>query len=104
MLTVGIFLLTVEPFYLQLAIVASLLTIGAFHLHFSFFTYNWQVFAYSEKVRLISTLRDCKQRSSAVSKKAPTVSKKNFPLFDLIKVGCVFFHPVEGRAVLKFLV
>ena len=55
------FLLTVEAFLLT--ILASLLTIGAF-------------FAYSGKVRLIRALRDFKQRSLTVSKKAPTVSKE----------------------------
>ena len=54
LLTVGALLLTV---------LASLLIFGAF-------------FAYSGKVRLIRALRDCKQRSLTVSKKAPTVSKK----------------------------
>ena len=63
---------------------------GAFVLtvdNFSFFTYNWSFsaysfsfFAYSGKVRLIRALRDCKQRSLTVSKKAPTVSKKASPL------------------------
>ena len=69
---------------------------GAFLLtvdNFSFFTYNWSFFAYSfsfsayswsfsaysGKVRLIRALRDCKQRSLTVSKKAPTVSKKASP-------------------------
>ena len=45
----------------------------------SFLTYNWSFFAYSGKVRLIRALRDCKPRSSTVSKKAPTVSKKASP-------------------------
>ena len=52
----------------------------------SFFTYNfslfpssWRFFAYSGSVRLISALRDCKQRSLAVSERAPTVSQKSFP-------------------------
>ena len=79
LLTHGSFLLTVERF---------LLTID----HFSFSTYNWSFlaysfsfltysnswsfFAYSWKVRQIKVLRDCKQRSLTVSKKAPTVSKK----------------------------
>ena len=50
-----------------------------FAYNFSFFTYSWSFFAYSGKVRLIRALRDCKQRSSSVSKKAPTVSKKAPP-------------------------
>ena len=50
-----------------------------FTYSFSFSTYSWSFFAYSGKVRLISALRDCKQRSLTVSKKAPTVSKKSFP-------------------------
>ena len=51
-----------------------------FAYSFSFFTYNWSFFAYTGKVRLIRTLRDCKQRSLSVSKKAPSVSKKLPPL------------------------
>ena len=63
---------------------------GAFLLtvdNFSSLTYRWsfffglqlELFAYSGKVRLLSALRDCKQRSLTVSKKAPTVSKKASP-------------------------
>ena len=55
---------------------------------FSFFAYSWSFFAYSGKVRLIRTLRDCKQRSSTVSKKAPTVSKKASPR---VFLACLFF-------------
>ena len=44
-----------------------------FTYSFSFFTYSWSSFGYSGKVCLI---RDCKQRSLTVSKKAPTVSKE----------------------------
>ena len=47
-----------------------------FTYNFSFLTYSWSFSAYSGKVRLISALGDCKQRSLTVSKKAPTVSKK----------------------------
>ena len=64
---------------------------GAFLLavdNFSFSTYSWtffacrwSFFAYSGKVLLIRALRDCKQRSLTVSKKAPTVSKKASPHF-----------------------
>ena len=50
-----------------------------FNYSFSFFPYRWSFSAYSGKVPLIRALRDCKQRSLSVSKKAPTVSKKNFP-------------------------
>ena len=50
-----------------------------FAYSFSVFTYSWSFFAYSGKVRLIRALRDCKQRSLTVSKKAPTVSKKASP-------------------------
>ena len=46
---------------------------------FSFSAYNWSFLAYSRKVRLIRALRDCKQRSLTVSKKAPTVSKQASP-------------------------
>ena len=85
MLTVGSFLLTVELFYLQLTILAFLLTVGAFVAHgFSFFTYSWSFFAYSGKMHLIRALRDCKQRSLTVSKKAPTVIQKASPLSFLL--------------------
>ena len=56
---------------------------GAFLLtldNFSSFAYSWRFFACSGKVRQIRGSRDCKQRSLTVSKKAPTVSQKNFPL------------------------
>ena len=52
---------------------------------FSFFTYNWSFFAYSGKALLIRALRECKQRSLAVSKKAPTVSKKASPIFIFLR-------------------
>ena len=69
-------------FHLQLTIFAFLLAILAFFAYnFSFRAYNWSFFAYGEKVRLIRALRDCKQRSLTVSKKAPPVSKKSFPRF-----------------------
>ena len=57
--------------YLQLTIWAFLLTTDNFGL----FTYSWSFFADSGKVRLRMAVRDCKQRSLIVSKKAPTVSK-----------------------------
>ena len=63
---------------------AFLLTIDNFSFfahNFSFLTYSWSFFAYSGKVRLMRTLRDCKQRSLTVSKQAPTVSKKASPVY-----------------------
>ena len=81
LLTVGSFLLTVELFYLQLTILASLLTILAFLLTALAFLLTVGAFLLtSGKVRLIRALRDCKQRSSTVSKKAPTASKKASPI------------------------
>ena len=47
---------------------------------FSFSTYSWSFFAYSGELRLVRALRDCKQRSLTVSKKAPTVSQKAPPV------------------------
>ena len=49
-----------------------------FVYNFSLFTYNWSFFAYITvgKCMKLRALRDCKQRSLTVSKKAPTVSKK----------------------------
>ena len=80
MLTIGSFLLTMEHSNLQLTILAVLLTVGAFALTFlAFLLTIGAFFAYNGKVRLISALRDCKQRSLTVSKKAPTVSKKASP-------------------------
>ena len=75
LLTVGSFLLTVELLCLQLTIFAFLLAVGAF---FSLTILACLLtlgvfFADSGKVRLIRALRDCKQRSSTVSKKAPIV-------------------------------
>ena len=69
----GAFLLTVDNF--------SFFTYSWSFLaySFSFLTYSWSFFAYSGKLRLIRALRDCKQRSLTVSKKAPTVSKKASP-------------------------
>ena len=73
-------------FYLQLTILASLFTYSWSFLFFncflSFFSYSWSFFAYNGKVRQISALRDCKQRSLTVSKKAPTVSRKASPVFN----------------------
>ena len=67
-------------FYLQLTILASLTYSWSFFAYsFSFFAYSWSFFAYSGKLRLIRTLKDCKQRSLTVSKKTPTVSKKASP-------------------------
>ena len=69
----GAFLLTIDNF--------SLFTYSwsFFTYSFSFSNCSWSFFTYSGKVPLISALRDCKQRSSTVSKKAPTVSKKASP-------------------------
>ena len=52
-----------------------------FTYSFSFSAYSWSFFVYSGKVRLIRAVRDCKQRSLNVSKKASTVSKKDSPCF-----------------------
>ena len=77
-----------------------------FTYSFSFFTCNWSFFAYSGKVRLIRALRDCLQRSSTVSKKAPTVSEKASPNAIPAKVwafsgkenGCWKISPAFGNA------
>ena len=80
LLAVGSFLLTVELLYLQLTILAFFTCNWSFFAYsFSFSTYSWSFSAYSGKVRLIRALRDCKQRSLTVSKKAPTVSEKAPP-------------------------
>ena len=88
LLTVGSFLLTVELFYLRLTILAFFTYNWSFFAYsLSFLTYNSSSFAYNGKVRLIRALRDCKQRSLTVSKKASTVSKKASP----------FLYSVAGR-------
>ena len=46
-------------------------------------------------MHLISALRDCKQRSLTVSKKAPTVSKKASPLFH----ACFYGVSYDYRAM-----
>ena len=73
----GAFLLTIDNFSF------SAYSFSFFAYSFSFFTYSWSFFAYSGKVRLIRALRDCKQRSLTVSKKAPTVSKRASPFLFL---------------------
>ena len=72
----GAFLLTVDNF--------SFFTYSwsFFTYSFSFFNCNWSFFAYNGKVRLISALRDCKQRSLTESKKGPTGSKLSGPVRD----------------------
>ena len=72
-------------FYLQLTILAFLLTIGVFLLTAlaSLLTIG-VFFAYSGKVHLKRASRDCKQRSLTVSKKTPTVSRKASPLKNLV--------------------
>ena len=68
----GAFLLTIDNF--------GFFTYNWSCFAYSFsFTYSWSFFAYSGKVRLTRALRDCKQRSLTVSKKAPPVSKKASP-------------------------
>ena len=69
----GDFLLTVDNFSFFTC------SFSLFAYSFSLRAYSWSFFAYSEKVRLIRALRDCKQRSLTLSKKAPTVSKKTSP-------------------------
>ena len=73
------FLLTAEPFCSQLCLGAILLTIAASLL--TVFCLQLSFFAYNGKMRLTSTSMDSKQRSSTVSKQAPTEAKKTFPHF-----------------------
>ena len=70
----GAFLLTIDNFSF------CAYNWSFFAHNFSFFACSWSIFAYSGNVRLIRALRDCKQRSLTVSKKAPTVSKKTSPI------------------------
>ena len=74
------FLLTMELFTYSWDRELFLLTIGVFIAYsFSSSTYNCNCFAYNGKLRQIRTVTDCKQRSTAVRKTAPTVSKKASP-------------------------
>ena len=83
LLTVGSFLLTVELFLLTVDNFSFFTySWSSFAYSFSFCAYSWSFSAYSGKVRLIRSLRDCKQRSLTVSKKAPSVSKKTSPHFN----------------------
>ena len=59
----------------------SAYSFSSFAYSFSFFTYSWSFFAYGGRVHLVRALRDCKQRSLTVSKKAPSVSRKTPPFF-----------------------
>ena len=94
----GAFLLTVDKF--------SLFTYSwsFFAYSFSFLTYSWSFFAYSGKVRLIRALRDCKQRSLTVSKKAPTVSKKASPIFLYCKKFGLDGTPFSNAPLSKCLI
>ena len=58
----------------------TLLIVEFVCLQLEFFAYSWSLLTYSGRMCLISTYRDCKQRSSTVSKNAPTVSKRASPL------------------------
>ena len=78
-LTIGSFLPTAELFAYSCVLALVLLTVSAFLLTIGLLCLQLSFFAYSGKVLLISTSTDCKQRSSTVSKTAPTLSKKNFP-------------------------
>ena len=68
-----------ELFYLQLTILAFLLTVLGFSLTVGAFLLTIEVFVYSGHLGVIRALRDCKQRSSTVSKKTPIVSRNASP-------------------------
>ena len=93
----GAFLLTVDNFSF------FAYSWSFFAYSFSFFTYSWSFVAYNGKVRLIRALRDCKQRSLTVSKKAPSVSKKlpqNFFWAHARKVGLLPIpESLDGPAI-----
>ena len=93
LLTAGSFPLTVELFLLTVDKFSFFAHNWSFFAYnFSFFAHSWSFFPYSGKVRLIRALRDCKQRSLTVSKKAPTVSKEAPPLFKEVRVFKVKFE------------
>ena len=62
-------------FCLQLEAPCLQLSFSTYSCVLELFCLQLIFFAYSGKVRVISTLTDCKQRSSTVSQKAPTVNK-----------------------------
>ena len=69
LLPIGSFLLTIELSYSQLTTLAFLLTMGAWSpTNLAILLTIGAFFAYNGKVRLISALRDRKQRSLTVSK------------------------------------
>ena len=81
----GSFLLTTELFCLQLCLgVFCFSHFEGFNLQFELFCLQLSFFAYCGKVCLSSTSTDCKQRSSTVSKKHPTVSKKTSPFINRV--------------------
>ena len=91
-----LFCLQLEAFCLQWSFLLTIdnfsffaYTWSFFAYSFSFFTYSWSFFAYSGKVLPIRALRDCKQRSLTVSKKAPTVSKRAKAPFAFLVIGNV---------------
>ena len=89
-----------EAFYLHLCVGAFLITIAASLLTTrAFFVYNWSFLAYSGKVLLIRTSTDCKQRSSTVSTRAPTVSKNVSPL---LRICMVLLHRMVSQILHLF--
>ena len=95
----GAFLLTVDDFSFFAYSWSFLLTVSAFLLTVGAF------FAYSGKVPPIRALRDCKQRSLSVSKKAPTVSKAS-PIKNPLETAprsCRFLSLVVVKRVKRVL-
>ena len=73
------FLLTVELFYFQWYLGAFCLQLELFCLQLELLFLQLELLCLQWQIRRISTSMDCQQRSSIVSKKAPTVSQKSFP-------------------------
>ena len=91
-----LFCLKLEASCLQLSFFAYSCVWELFCLQFELFCLQLSFFAYSGKGHLTSTSTDRKQRSSTVTKKAPTVSKNASPenvtedVFDSSRISLVF--------------
>ena len=84
LLAVGSFLLTAELLFFAYKCAWELICLlfEFLTLQFLLFCSQLNFFAYSGEVCLRSTPTDCKQRSSTVSKKSPTVSNNASPILN----------------------
>ena len=92
-----LFCLQLEASCLQLSFSAYNCVLELFHLQLELFYLQLELFCLQWEVRQRSTLTDCKQRRSTVSKKTPTVSKKTFPPFHIAMVQRRIARPPSSR-------